>query len=89
MLVRDARAGVEVFLMICQSLMNMFFVGSTMSGLIYDLAPGSSGLVTPITQLRFIGDDDKVLDQGQEGEMEVRSIRPRRRSGMCGLRRVG
>ncbi|HMV71685.1 MAG TPA: class I adenylate-forming enzyme family protein [Pseudomonadales bacterium] len=47
---------------------------STMSGVIYDLAPASAGIVSPIIEMRLVADDGRVLDQGKAGEIQLRSV---------------
>ncbi|MEZ5569181.1 MAG: class I adenylate-forming enzyme family protein [Halioglobus sp.] len=49
-------------------------VGSTMSGAVFDLSPGSAGIVSPIVEMRFVNPDGVVQDPQTGGEMEVRSI---------------
>jgi long-chain acyl-CoA synthetase len=51
-----------------------FAVGATMSGAVFDLSPASAGIVSPITQMRFVdasGAEQTPLDGG---EMEVYSV---------------
>jgi len=48
-------------------------VTSTMSGVVYDLAPQSAGLVSPIIQIRFVN-EGRVLPSGEQGELELRSV---------------
>jgi long-chain acyl-CoA synthetase len=49
-------------------------VGATMSGVIYDMNPDSSGLVSPIVDMRFVdaGGTEQAAVEG--GEIEVRSV---------------
>lgn len=49
-------------------------VGSTMSGAVFDLSPGSAGIVSPIVEMRFVSPEGDVQDSRVGGEMEVRSI---------------
>lgn len=47
---------------------------STMSGVVYDLAPSSAGVVSPIIEIRFAAQDGHVLEQGVAGEIQLRSV---------------
>ncbi len=51
-----------------------FAVGATMSGAVFDLSPASAGIVSPITQMRFV--DASGIEQAplDGGEMEVYSV---------------
>lgn len=49
-------------------------VGSTMSGAIYDLNPGSAGLRSPLVEMRFVDSAGCVLPEGEVGELQVRGI---------------
>lgn len=49
-------------------------VTSTMGGGIYDMKPESSGLVSPIMDVRMVDADGKVLPQGVPGEIELHGI---------------
>ncbi|NND69489.1 MAG: acyl--CoA ligase, partial [Halioglobus sp.] len=49
-------------------------VGATMSGAVFDLSPDSAGLVSPITQARFVDAQGSEQDPVVGGEMEVRSV---------------
>ncbi len=49
-------------------------ITSTMSGVVYDLAPSSAGVVSPIIEIRFAGSDGRVLGQGEAGEIQLRSV---------------
>lgn len=49
-------------------------VTSTMSGVIYDLAPKSAGVMSPIVEIRFVDGDGRVLDEGEAGEIQLRSV---------------
>lgn len=49
-------------------------VTSTMSGVIYDLSPKSAGVISPIVEIRFVDGDGKVLEEGQAGEIQLRSV---------------
>jgi long-chain acyl-CoA synthetase len=48
--------------------------GSTMSGVIFDLKPESSGIVSPIMEIRSVDAAGKVLPPGQAGEIELYGI---------------
>ena len=49
-------------------------IGTTASGVVFDLAPSSAGVQSPICELRFVDDDDNVLSYGEEGEIEFRGV---------------
>ncbi|MCZ6828515.1 MAG: class I adenylate-forming enzyme family protein [Gammaproteobacteria bacterium] len=49
-------------------------VGSTMSGVIYDLHPESAGLVSPLVDMRFVDTAGKEVPAGEVGEIEVYSV---------------
>lgn len=49
-------------------------VCSTMSGAIYDLKPGSAGILSPIADIRFVGSDGAELAAGAPGEIEIRGV---------------
>jgi len=49
-------------------------VGSTMSGVIFDLSPESAGIVSPLVDMRFMDADGNEQDPLPGGEMEVRCI---------------
>ena len=51
-----------------------FAVGATMSGAVFDLSPDSAGLVSPITQMRFVDAQGNTCSPVEGGEMEVYSI---------------
>ncbi len=51
-----------------------FAVGATMSGAVFDLSPDSAGIVSPITQMRFVNDKGEEQAPLTGGEMEVYSI---------------
>lgn len=51
-----------------------FAVGATMSGAVFDLNPDSSGVVSPIVDMRFIDESGKEVDAHTGGDMEVRCI---------------
>jgi acyl-CoA synthetase (AMP-forming)/AMP-acid ligase II len=51
-----------------------FAVGATMSGAVFDLSPDSAGIVSPITQMRFVNDKGEEQDPLAGGEMEVYSV---------------
>jgi long-chain acyl-CoA synthetase len=48
--------------------------GSTMSGVIFDYKPNSSGIVSPIVKMRFVDADGNEQPQGVPGEIEMYSI---------------
>ena len=49
-------------------------VGATMSGVVYDLNPAASGIVSPIVDMRFVDADGNVHDAQEGGEIEVYSV---------------
>jgi long-chain acyl-CoA synthetase len=49
-------------------------VASTMSGTIYDFKPNSSGVVSPIMQIRFVDSEGRVLPSGEQGEIQFKSV---------------
>ena len=49
-------------------------VGATMSGAVFDLSPDSAGLVSPITQARFVDAEGNEQEAVVGGELEVRSV---------------
>jgi long-chain acyl-CoA synthetase len=49
-------------------------VGATMSGCVYDLNPDSSGLVSPIVEMRFVDAEGKPQPELGGGEIEVRCV---------------
>tara|TARA_R110002072_G_scaffold43561_31_gene122282 strand:+ start:2450 stop:4150 length:1701 start_codon:yes stop_codon:yes gene_type:complete len=49
-------------------------VGSTMSGAVFDLSPGSAGIVSPIVEMRFVNAQGEVVEPLHGGEMQVRSV---------------
>ena len=49
-------------------------VTSTMSGVVYDLSPGSAGVVSPIIDIRFVDGEGRELPPGQQGEIQLRSV---------------
>ena len=49
-------------------------VGSTMSGVIFDMKQDSSGLVSPIMKFRSVDAAGNVLPQGEPGELELYGI---------------
>ncbi|MEH6567934.1 MAG: class I adenylate-forming enzyme family protein [Halioglobus sp.] len=49
-------------------------VGSTMSGGVFDLSPGSAGLVSPIVDLRFLDVESEDGASVHGGEMEIYSV---------------
>lgn len=49
-------------------------VGATMSGVVFDLSPDSSGIVSPIVEMRFVDAHGNVQDDVTGGEIEVRSV---------------
>lgn len=49
-------------------------VAATMSGCIFDMKPNSSGLVSPIMDVRMVDSYGKVLPQGVPGEIELYGI---------------
>jgi long-chain acyl-CoA synthetase len=51
-----------------------FAVGATMSGAVFDLSPDSAGIVSPITQMRFVDAQGTTRSPAEGGEMEVYSI---------------
>jgi long-chain acyl-CoA synthetase len=51
-----------------------FAVGATMSGAVFDLSPASSGIVSPITQMRFVDASGDEQDSSVGGEIEVYSV---------------
>lgn len=48
--------------------------GATMSGVIFDMNPEASGIVSPIMQLRSVDPEGNVLAQGVPGEIEFYGI---------------
>jgi long-chain acyl-CoA synthetase len=51
-----------------------FAVGATMSGAVFDLSPASAGIVSPITNMRFVDSEGNERDSVVGGEMEVYSV---------------
>ncbi|MCB1687914.1 MAG: acyl--CoA ligase [Halioglobus sp.] len=51
-----------------------FAVGATMSGAVFDLSPASAGIVSPITQMRFMDASGVEQDPTVGGELEVYSV---------------
>ncbi len=49
-------------------------VGSTMSGALYDMAPTSAGLKSPINELRFMDDNGNEVAAGEPGEIEIYGV---------------
>ena len=49
-------------------------VGTAMSGEIYDLKPGSSGVKSPIVELRYVGPNGQPLPEGEIGEIQIKGI---------------
>lgn len=49
-------------------------VGSTASGKLYDMRPKSSGVLSPIIDMRFVDPEGAVLSPGESGEIEMRGI---------------
>ena len=49
-------------------------VGSTMSGVVFDLSPDSAGIVSPIVDMRFMDADGQETDALGGGEIEVHSV---------------
>lgn len=49
-------------------------VCSTMSGAIFDYKPDSSGVVSPIVEVRFIDPHGNEADPGEPGEIQLRSV---------------
>jgi len=49
-------------------------VGSTMSGEIYNLNPASSGIRSPLVEMRFVAPDGEILADGEIGELQTRGI---------------
>lgn len=49
-------------------------VGTSMGGLLYDQYPEGAGLLSPVVQLRMVDNKGNVLAEGEEGEIECRSI---------------
>lgn len=49
-------------------------IGTTASGVVYDLAPDSAGVQSPICELRFMDDDGNELPYGEAGEIEFRGV---------------
>ncbi len=49
-------------------------IGSTASGCVYDLAPDSAGVRSPICEIRVVDEQDRVLPYGSEGELEFRGV---------------
>ena len=49
-------------------------VGSTMSGEIYNLKPGASGICSPLVDMRFVAPNGDVLAGEEVGELQVRGI---------------
>ncbi len=49
-------------------------VGSTMSGVIFDLKPEASGIVSPIMQMRSVDPEGNILPQGVPGEIEFYGV---------------
>lgn len=49
-------------------------IGTTASGVVYDLSPSSAGVKSPICELRFVDDDNNVLEYGEAGEIEFRGV---------------
>ena len=48
--------------------------GATMSGIIFDMKPEASGIVSPIMQLRSIDPAGNILPQGVPGEIELHGV---------------
>lgn len=49
-------------------------IGTTMSGGVFKLSPSSSGIKSPLIELRFVATDGQILNQGEIGEIQVRGI---------------
>ena len=49
-------------------------VGATMSGIIFDMKPAASGIVSPIMELRSVDPEGNVLPQGVPGEIELYGV---------------
>ena len=49
-------------------------VGSTMTGIVFDVCPDSAGLRSPICEIRFTDPDDNVLPDGTPGEIEIKGV---------------
>ncbi len=49
-------------------------IGTTASGIVFDLAPSSAGVKSPICEIRFVDDDNNVLEYGEAGEIEFRGV---------------
>ncbi len=49
-------------------------IGTTASGVLFDLAPDSAGVQSPICELRFMDDNGHQLPYGEAGEIEFRGV---------------
>lgn len=49
-------------------------VGTTASGILFDMAPSAAGVQSPICELRFMDDNGEEVPQGEPGEIEIRGV---------------
>lgn len=49
-------------------------VGAIMSGALFDLHPQAAGVISPIMDIRFVGEAGRALQTGEPGEIQLRGI---------------